>query len=107
MSFEPVEEDQVWFKSKGKLYSLIKGSYSRAHSLLTGGGWVGLLYRVLVSGEGVEFSGIRHRHVPSARHSVSAHSLLLPFCLEVSCTLLHMTGPAKVRRGHLEQGTSI
>lgn len=81
----PIEQDGVWFRSKGEIYSFIKNGEVRARALkytLPDRLWAGLLCRVLFREEEAEFSWVRRRRaaqVPdgSARHgrSVSAHSL--------------------------------
>lgn len=69
MSFEPIEQDGVWFRSRGKLYSLIEERRgmrlcSRVCALLDQLG-VGLPHRVLVGGEGAQCSqGTAHAPDP-------------------------------------------
>ena len=96
ISLEPIEWDQTWFRSTGKLYSLMEelrgvSSHSRACALLNRL-CVELLYLALDSGGGGEFSrglGRCASQAPdcSASGSVSAHGPPLPSWI-VSCAAL-------------------
>ena len=109
MSFVPIEEDRVWFRSKGKRYSLIKErrgatSHSRIHALQngrwrrrfirfsSGAGW-GWGQSSCASRAGVLLTAL----IPdrSARGGVPAHGPLLPSWIEVSCAALLHT-PARL-----------
>lgn len=112
MSFEPIEQDKVWFRSSfifhhrmEKCILALKSTSSPGNAmgrvLSAGKAWspcilsaavIQLLHKGLVSGEGAEFLQVWYSHVAHSsysrsqceRCSISADSSPLHFCIEKS-----------------------